>query len=98
MAVNDKLKSGLFCNLEFLLIPPGWRVLTVFQQTKFPDAGIQDLSTSISINMRIQKNLYDLTKRCESHDNDESDKHIEALDRRYLCLKNDTEVQIYRVV
>ena len=54
---------------------------------KFSDAGIQDTSTSISIGF---KNEYidDLTERCESHDedDDESDKHLEARDRRYSCL------------
>ena len=51
---------------------------------KFSDAEIQDISTSISINMRIQKNLNDLTERCES--DDQSDKHLEARDCRYSCL------------
>ena len=37
--------------------------------------------------MRIQKNLNDLTERYESDDDDESDKHLEARDRRYSCLK-----------
>ena len=50
---------------------------------KFSDAGIQDLSPSISINVKIQKNLNDLTERCESDDDDQSDKHLEARDRRY---------------
>ena len=35
--------------------------------------------------MRIQKNLIDLTERYES-DDDESEKHLDARDRRYLCL------------
>jgi len=52
---------------------------------KFSDAEIQDISTSISINMRIQKNLNDLTERYDDED-DESDKHLEARDRRYSCL------------
>ena len=47
---------------------------------------------SISINVRIRKNLNDLIERCESHDDDdddddESDKHLEARDRRYSYLK-----------
>ena len=36
--------------------------------------------------MRIQKNLNDLTERYEPDDDDESDKHLEARDRRYSCL------------
>ena len=32
-------------------------------------------------------NLYDLTERCV-HDDDESDKHLEARDRRYSCLRS----------
>ena len=36
--------------------------------------------------MRIEKNLNDLTERYESDDDDESDKHLEARDRRYSCL------------
>ena len=38
------------------------------------------------IKERIQQNLNDLTERYED-DNDESDKHLEARDRRYSCLK-----------
>ena len=56
---------------------------------KFSDAGIQDISTSISINVRIQKYIIDLTERYEDDDDDdddESDKHLEARDRRYSCL------------
>ena len=45
---------------------------------KFLDAGIQDVSTSISI-------VDDLIERCPG-DGDESDKHLEARDRRYSCL------------
>ena len=54
---------------------------------KFSDAGIQDISPSISINVRIQRNLNDLTERYESDDDDQSDKHLEARDRIYTCLK-----------
>ena len=44
---------------------------------KFSDAGIQDISTSISIKVRVSKNLDDMTERCDD-DDDESDKHVEA--------------------
>ena len=44
-----------------------------FLKLKFLDARIQDVSMSISIKVRKQKNLNDLTERCES---DESDKHL----------------------
>ena len=37
---------------------------------KFLDAGIQDISMSISLDVIIQKNLNDLTERCESHNVD----------------------------
>ena len=48
-----------------------------FLKKKFSDARIQDISTSISINVRIQNNLNDLTERYESDaDADESDKHL----------------------
>ena len=58
-----------------------------FPKIKFSDAGIQDVSTSISIRVRIQKNLNDLTERYDDDDeDDESDKHLEARDRRYSCL------------
>ena len=60
---------------------------------KFSDAGIQDISTSISIEVRICKNINDLTERYEDDDDDESDKHLEARDRRYSCL---TYVIIYQ--
>ena len=53
--------------------------MILFSMLKFSDAGIQDISTSISIKVRIQKNLNDLTERYDDED-DESDK------RRYLCL------------
>ena len=36
--------------------------------------------------MRICKNINDLTERYEDEDDDESDKHLEARDRRYSCL------------
>ena len=64
---------------RLLLLSPIWYPW----QLKFSDAGIQDISTSISINVTIQKNLNDLTERCED---DQSDKHLEARDRRYSCL------------
>ena len=55
-----------------------------------PGCKIQDVSTSISIRVRIQKNLNDLTERYDTDDDDddddESDKHLEARDRRYSCL------------
>ena len=43
---------------------------------------------NISIRVRIQKNLDDLTERCDESDNydNESDKHLEARDPRYSCL------------
>ena len=45
--------------------------------------------------MRIQKNLNDLTERYESDDDDddESDKHLEARDRRYSCLIRNEKTQ-----
>ena len=48
--------------------------------TKFLDAGIQDVSTSISI---VSK----LIIMSPQDDGDESDTHVEARDRRYTCLK-----------
>ena len=60
-------------------------------KAKFSDAGIQDVSTRISIKVRTQKNINDLTERYEpdddDDDDDESDKHLQARDRRYSCLK-----------
>ena len=47
---------------------------------KFSDAGIQDVSTSISIRVKFEEMTHD-------DDEDESDKHLEARDRRYSCLK-----------
>ena len=49
---------------------------------KFSDAGIQDVSTSISITVKFEKMTDD-----DNDDKDESDKHLEARDRRYSCLK-----------
>ena len=50
------------------------------------DAGIQDISTSISIEFKV-KYVNDLAERYESDDDDdESDKHLEARDRKYSCL------------
>ena len=55
-----------------------WSLLYKFQYKKFLDAGIQDVSTSISI-------VHDLIERSpDGDDGDESDKHIEARDRFYL--------------
>ena len=44
---------------------------------KFSDAGIQDISTSISITVKFEE---------MTEDDDESDIHLEARDRRYSCL------------
>ena len=41
----------------------------MFKEKKFLDAGIQDVSTSISI-------VHDLIERYPDDDDDESDKHI----------------------
>ena len=46
------------------------------------DAGIQDVSTSISIEFKIEY----LDELIEMSVDDESDKHVEARDRRYSCL------------
>ena len=46
---------------------------------KFSDAGIQDISTSISITIKFEE-------MSDEDDDDESDKHLEARDRRYSCL------------
>ena len=50
---------------------------------KFLDAGIQDVSTSISIEYKIE--YFD--ELIEMSVDDESDTHVEARDRRYSCLK-----------
>ena len=50
---------------------------------KFLDAGIQDVSTSISIEYKIEY----LDELIEMSVDDESDTHVEARDRRYSCLK-----------
>ena len=47
--------------------------------SKFSDAGIQDISTSISIEVTIDY-LDDLTERYDDED-DESDNHLGARDR-----------------
>ena len=47
------------------------------------DAGIQDVSTSISIEFKIEY----LNELIEMSVDDESDTHVEARDRRYSCLK-----------
>ena len=49
------------------------------------DAGIQDISTSISIELKVEYHD-DLTERYDDDEDDESDKHLEARDRRYSCL------------
>ena len=46
------------------------------------DAGIQDVSTSISIEFKIEY----LNELIEMSVDDESDTHVEARDRRYSCL------------
>ena len=46
---------------------------------KFSDAGIQDISTGISITVLFEE-------MTDEDDDDESDKHLEARDRRYSCL------------
>ena len=49
---------------------------------KFSDTGIQDVSTSISITVKFEEMTDD-----DDDNEDESDKHLEARDRRYSCLK-----------
>ena len=58
-------------------------VRIIFQKSsvKFSDAWIQDISTSISIMVKFEEMTED--------DDDESDKHLEAQDRRYSCLKSE---------
>ena len=53
---------------------------SLFPGKKISDTVIQDVSTSISIKVKIQKNLNDLTERYDD-DGDESDKHLEARGR-----------------
>ena len=48
---------------------------------KSSDAGIQDISTSILIMVKFEE----MTDNDD--EDDESDKHLEARDRRYSCLK-----------
>ena len=57
-------------------------------ESKFLDAGIQNVSTSISI-------VHDLIERYPDDDDggEESDKHIKARDRRYSCLNTQTAVE-----
>ena len=62
----------------------GNKVSLHFSNVKFSDAGIQDVSTSISIVFKVEY-VNDLTERYES-DADESDKYLEVRDRRYSCL------------
>ena len=61
-------------------------MLTNFKKAraKFSDAGIQDISTSISIMVKFEE-------MTEDDDDDESDKHLEARDHRYSCLIMSTE-------
>ena len=56
-------------------------MLTNFKKAraKFSDAGIQDISTSISIMVKFEE-------MSNEDEDDESDKHLEARDRRYSCL------------
>ena len=49
---------------------------------KFSDAGIQDVSTSISITVKFEEMTDD-----DDDNEDESDENLEARDRRYSCLK-----------
>ena len=53
--------------------------MLLFQMIKFSDAGIQDISTSISI-------MVEFEEMTDDDEDDESDKHLEARDRRYSCL------------
>ena len=49
-------------------------------ESKFSDAGIQDISTSISITFKFEEML-------NEDEDDESDNYLEAGDRRHSCLK-----------
>ena len=54
-------------------------IFDIYQTQKFSDAGIQDISACISIEFNLEY-IDDLTERCDN--DDESDKHLEARDRR----------------
>ena len=54
----------------------------ILRVKKFLDAGIQDVSTSISIEFKIEH----LDELIEMSVDDESDTHVEARDLRYLSL------------
>ena len=84
------ISAHLKFNFEFKInrqsIQWGWRSNQEIGKhflLKFSDAGIQDISTSISIKVTVDY-LDDLTERY--NEDDESDKHLEARDRRYSCL------------
>ena len=55
----------------------------MLQFSKFSDAGIQDVSTSISMRVKFEE----MTDDDADDDEDESDKHLKARDRRYSCLE-----------
>ena len=57
-------------------------LLSISLNIKFSDAGIQDVSTSISIMVKFEEMTDD-----DNENEDESDKHLEARDCRYSCLK-----------
>ena len=69
--------------VQILLLPRYCRKSQGKLFRKFLDAGIQDVSTSISIEFKIEY----LDELIEMSVDDESDKHVEARDRRYSCLK-----------
>ena len=62
---------------------PLFIVLLLFEFVKkIHGCEIQDISTSISITVKFEEMTDD-----DEDDDNESDKHLEARDRRYSCLK-----------
>ena len=88
--VLNIVEKSMYNTLYFVKLKHKSDTLQNKSKAKFSDAGIQDVSTRISIKVRTQKNINDLTERYEpdddDDDDDESDKHLEARDRRYSCL------------
>ena len=73
--VLNIVEKSMYNTLYFVKLKHKSDTLQNKSKAKFSDAGIQDVSTSISIKVRIQKNIDDLTERHDD-DGDESDNHL----------------------
>ena len=77
--MNNITEKCAFCESDHFCISPQFYRKSNISLFQIHGCEIQDVSTSISIVVKFEE-------MSEEDDGDESDKHLEARDRRYSCL------------